>query len=455
MPNRLSILLGIILVLSPSIADAKKKKAKAGKPAAAQVQAPVPVPKPKPIAPPEQPVESPAPADDDASFAFGEEPLGGAPGTIRMLLQVRHSSTFADKGRLSPNPMVADEQRGTLRANDGYDIQRAFLRYAASPAKNVNAKFLIDFAELFHKNTKQSFKLAYVEVRATRRLQVDLGLLKRTYSLLELLPIAKHELADVGATDDFIKSQGYAGRDVGAVIRYQPLPTRRMMTISLGAFRGDIDEGFDASPLKAVSARVETHPVKHLRLGANAVWRPYESVKMTNQTEDVTATGTGTTTTTTTYNRTVTMKKGAAAGTDATLTYRHLEIRGELLLGKRTDPIENQSLADRLAGKQGSFWAAWVVVAPKIEIGKWLLVPAAKAEILDTDAMNSNGQRRSIVGVLGVIPMNGVRIIADVTRTWTDPSLRAFDKVPWTSSPKIYVTEPSWTRATLQAQVIF
>jgi hypothetical protein len=450
MTKLLSILLGLVVALSPAITDAKKNKTQKTTPESALLPAPASgrVDATKSSIAPIDKSEPAEPLDDDASAALGEDPIGGTQKSgLRMLLQARYMSTVPDTSQISPNPRIAELQRGTAKANDGFDIQRAFLRYVATPTKNVEAKFLVDFAELQHNNVKQSFKLAYVELHATRRLQIDFGLLKRTYSLLELLPIAKHELADLGPTDNFIKDQAFGGRDVGVVARYQPLPTRKMMTISVGTFRGDIDEGFDASPLKLLTARIETHPVKHLRLGVNAVFRPYDNVKMLKTKVDDGNGGTDTI-----YVKTVMLKKGAAAGTDATLSYRHLEIRGELLLGKSTDNID--AVYPRVT--EGSFWAAWLVVAPRIEVGKVLFVPAAKAEVLDTDALNPNGQRRTVSGVLGVVPMNGVRIIVDVTRTWADPHLLDMSKVPWTTGVhKVWVLEPSWTSATLQAQVVF
>lgn len=382
------------------------------------------------------------PLDDDAGPAYGEDPIAAGKvkgGAMRMLLQVRYRSTWADESRLLASPIVAEQQKGTLQDNDGFDVQRAFLRYVASPSKRVDAKFLVDFAELKHNNVPQSFKLAYIETHVTKRLEIDFGLLKRTYSLLELLPIAKHELADLGPTDDFIKNQGYAGRDIGAVVRIQPLPTRRMMTVSLSAFRGDIDEGFDASPIKLLGARIETHPIKHLRLGVNGMWRPNNNVKMQQVTADDGTVG---------YQQTVSMYRGAAVGFDATLAYRLLEVRGEVLAGQRTD-VNPYSTA-----RQPDFLAAWLLVAPKIPVGKWVLVPAAKAEILDIDALNTGGRRQVLSLVVGAMPLPGYRVILDVTRTWTDYDVMAMQNVPWVK-PKIYVYEPNSTSATLQAQVVF
>jgi len=438
---RFSLSFALVIALSPNVAHAKKKL-KAKRAEVQQVQA-----RSAPAAKPSETAYAPndlaMSLDDDPRPAYGQDLIAGkSNGSMRMLVQARYRSTFVRESGLSSSSIVAEQQKGTLQNNDGFDIQRAFLRYVASPTKQIDAKFLVDFAELKHNNVSQSFKLAYVESHITKRLQIDFGLLKRTYSLLELLPIAQHELADLGPTDDFIKNQGYAGRDIGAVIRYQPLPMRRMMTVSVGAYRGDIDEGFDASPLKLLGVRIEARPVKHLRLGANAVWRPYANVEMQKTVDDNTG-GIG-------YQKNVTKRKGAAAGTDVTLTYQHLEVRGELLLGQRTDPIQP------LNGSQGSFWSAWLLVSPKIPVGKWLLVPAAKAEILDTDALNSGGRRRVLSGVLGVMPASGLRIIADVTHTWTDVALTSMQSVPWTSgASKIYVPEPSATSVTLQSQLVF
>ena len=440
MMKPLCIAMGLVIAFCPAIADAKKKKPKRARresqPEAVSTWRDTKVP------PAKKSNRDPASNswnDDDTSFAYGDDPFGDSSmRSLRMLLQVRYRSTFADVSRLSSDPVTREQQRATLTQDDGYAIRRAFLRYVASPSKYASAKFLVDFADLLDGQVPLALKLAYMEIRPTRRLQFDIGLLKRPYSLLELLPIAKHEMAELGPTDDFIKTQGYGGRDIGVVVRYKPLPERRMMTVSIGAFRGDIDQGLDASPLKLLGARIEVHPVTHLSLGVNAVWRPFDNTRVSETTTNGV----------TTQVHTTTMVKGAATGTDATLTYQNLEIRSELLLGKRTEPLIDPT------GKQSSFWAAWVVIAPKIQIGKWWFVPAAKAEILEIDALNPGQRRRTVTGVLGLIPTNGIRIIADVTHTWTDPNLPFLADVPWKTN-STNVPEPDSTNATLQAQIVF
>ncbi|HEY5957149.1 MAG TPA: hypothetical protein VIV60_11370 [Polyangiaceae bacterium] len=452
------VAIGISLTLAPGDALAKKK-AKRQRPSESNVagdaettqgtgtNAKTRVPR---LVPPKQSPQAPrdedgaAPGevsgepDDEPGVALGEEDIvgGRGAGVFRSLLQLRYSATRPDAGANTP-------QRGTVQANDGYDIQRAFLRYVATPAKTVEGKLLIDFAELKHGNAKQSLKLAFASYRPTRRVRFDVGLLKRPFSLLELLPISKHELSDVGEVDNFIKDQGYGGRDFGVIARFQPLSRRRMLTVSIGAYRGDIDEGFDASPVKLVGGRLETHPIKHLRLGVDAVWRPFSNVRMTEPADASVAA----------YTKAAVMKHGMAASTDATLTFRHFEARAEMLLGKRTDLVAIASSN----GRQSSFWAAWIVLAPQFEVGNVLLVPAARAEILDVDPLNpAGGRKRTLSAVLGLVPFTGVRLLTDVTRSWNDRDFIALDKVPWShGQAKYYVTEPNWTRVTIQTQLIF
>jgi hypothetical protein len=360
-------------------------------------------------------------------------------GRFRFLLQLRYRQTYADSAALSTQISLAHEQRATLQEQDGYDIQRAFLRYTARPSEYVEGKLLVDFAELRHGNAKQAFKLAYLLLHPTKRLEFDVGLLKRTYSLLELLPIADHELADLGPTDNFIKDQGYGGRDIGAVVRYQPLPTRRWMTASLGAFRGDIEEGYDARPLKLVTARIESLPIKQIRIGVNAAYRPYNNVEMQRLTDETTGGKY--------YKEVTTLNSGKAVGADASLLLKRLQIRAETLYGDRTEP--NRAGDDQ-------FLAAWIVVAPNFKVGEVKFVPAVKVERLDLAPTQSGGCRTVITGVFGVVPLKGLRILTDITRTIVDPGLTALSRVPFTSSKNaVYAVEPSSTTGTIQLQYQF
>lgn len=361
----------------------------------------------------------------------------GTIGRFRLMFQLRYKHTYVDSDETSSIPTVAHEQRGMLNKDDGYDIQRAFLRYTAKPSKHVEGKFLVDFAELRHENVRQSFKLAYLLIHPTKRLEIDVGLLKRTYSLLELLPIVEHELADLGPSDSFIKDSGYGGRDLGAVVRYQPLPQRSSMTVSVGAFRGDIDEGYDSHPLKLVTARIEGYPWKHLRLGVNGAWRPYDNVQMQKfkDADDETY-----------YSQVVSLTQGAAVGADASLLFKRLQIRAEALYGDRTDPGRPYN-ANRFA-------SAWLVVAPNFKLGAVKFVPAGKFEMLDANFQRPGGRRMVVTGVFGVVPVKNLRLLVDVTRTTVQRSTLAMSDVPWMSGD-VFVAEPSSTTGTLQIQYLF
>jgi hypothetical protein len=362
----------------------------------------------------------------------------GTLGRFRFLLQLRYRHSYIDSNQLNSQESLSHAQIGTVKDQDGYDIQRAFLRYTARPSKYIEAKILLDLAELRHNQPRQSVKLAYLQIYPTKRLEFDVGLLKRTYSLLELLPIAEHELADLGPTDSFIKDQGYGGRDVGAVVRVKPLPERKWMTVSLGAFRGDIDEGYDARPLKLVTMRIEGAVGKHVRIGVNGAYRPYDSVEMQRLTNDA---GTKY------YSEVTTLKSGRAFGADVMFKSKHLHVRAEGLFGDRTEP--NQSGSNHFA-------AAWIVVAPTFKWGAVRFVPAVKGEILDLNPNVSGGRRTIGTIVFGVIPIEKLRILADVTRTIVDDGLLALSKVPWTKGNNTeYAVEPSTTVGTVQVQYQF
>ena len=190
-----------------------------------------------------------APRPNAKGDAFGDEPEN-APKTkgfaFRFLLQTRYTRVFDDAS-------VKDAE-----SNDGFALNRAFFRGVVHPYKWLSAKLLVDFAEFAYSNPQQALKLAYGEIKPIKRIELTFGLFKRTYSLLELLPIAEYELADTGPTDNLIKDTQFGGRDAGAMVRGDPLPKRRWLHIYLGAFggAGEGAEGFPAPP--ATSTRAPT-----------------------------------------------------------------------------------------------------------------------------------------------------------------------------------------------------
>src|SRR5262245_13819035 len=253
---------------------------------ATQAQAPTPTPTPLPAPPAPPPEASPpevsppeAPEEIPVVRESGNEAFGGAPSmaifSIRTLTQIRYRGTFDDAGTM--------DQTASAEQDDGYRLNRAFLRLTANPTKHVGAKVLVDFAELSRKNTSRALKLAFAEMRPFPRVDVFAGLFKRAFSLLELLPIADFEFAEVGPTDTAIKDFGYGGRDLGAMVRVAPLPKKKMLSVWLGAFSGETEEGFDSSAVKLVTGRTELRLSKHLRFGADVARRTSAISKVQKQ----------------------------------------------------------------------------------------------------------------------------------------------------------------------------
>jgi len=182
-------------------------------------------------------VDDDAPALGTSGDPFGD-PIRGEVLSFRLLMQAR----YADEWSVSqPRDNVLEINRDTATAaeNDGWRMNRLFLRAIAKPRKWLQGRLLLDFAELRWGNRRGTVKLAYLVAKALPRTRVTVGFFKRPFSLLELLPIADFEFADVGPTDEVIKELGFGGRDMGAMVQVEPLALKRWMNVSAGMFAGD------------------------------------------------------------------------------------------------------------------------------------------------------------------------------------------------------------------------
>src|SRR5438552_12023396 len=74
---------------------------------------------------------------ESGNDAFGDAPLSGF--SLRTLTQVRY------RGTLTPTAAQPDEL-ATAKDNDGWRLNRMFLRLVAAPNKRVQARVLVDFA---------------------------------------------------------------------------------------------------------------------------------------------------------------------------------------------------------------------------------------------------------------------------------------------------------------------
>ena len=362
-----------------------------------------------------------APRPNAKGDAFGDEPENGPKikgFAFRLLLQTRYTRVFDDAS-------VQDAE-----SNDGFALNRAFLRGVVHPYKWLSAKLLVDFAEFAYSNPQQALKLAYGEIKPVKRLELTFGLFKRTYSLLELLPIAEYELADTGPTDNLIKDAQFGGRDAGVMVRGNPLPKRRWLHIYLGAFggagegaegipgtTGNVNTGPDlAAPSLLLTARLMSRPLKHLSLGADAAWRPNGTPEVSLPPQSQ-------------------VTSGKATSADATYSNEFLELRGEWLWGDRTD------IAYR--GDARTFMAAWGIVAVRFPVAHVLAMPTVRFEWLDADRQQSGGQRYLLSGALNLDFTAHVRLLLDLSRDQLTSGLAPMTTPPgvFTQSFTVFVTQ--------------
>jgi hypothetical protein len=405
-------------------------------PPPATVPLPAPTPATQPAAPPPPPaiavpVEAePEPAPlfrESSNDAFGDTTMSGF--SLRTLIQVRFGRTF------QPGSATADE-RATVRDNDGWRLHRAFLRLVAAPNKRLQSRITVDFAELMRKNPKRALKNAYAQLQPWKWLEVSAGVFKRTYSLLELLPIADFELSEEGPTDEFIKDLGYAGRDVGGMIRVSPLSKKRHLGLWLGAFAGDPEEGYDATIGKLLTARAESRPFPFVRLGADMAWRTGDSVGHEKFPDYLT--------------ETLVLESGRAYSADVTVSMAGFELRLEGLMGDRTDFQWRKNATD--------FVAAWTVATYRFPLGAAVVMPAVRAEWLDVDRQRAGGGRFFLTAAINLDINANLRLLIDASRYDVQSGAESLRDRPWpmpVSGPdyEVRVKDVDWWQVIAQLQL--
>lgn len=339
-----------------------------------------------------------------AVFAFAPRALAQeAPVTVRVLLQTRYRQTSA-KPSQNPRPGYALREDLLVHDGDGFDLQRFFLRLSAKPVPELRFKGIVDFAKL--SNPENAVKQAYATLRPLpKRVEVSAGILKLPFSTMELDPIARFELSDLGSSDDLIKNLGFAGRDVGVELMAAPFKRRKLLRATLGAFGGHAKDEH-ASPLGAIGARLESKPFKGLRLGVDAVGmptsqdykRPFETSGkdvLPNPPDPL-------------YPRERLWAAGKAYSADAAFERHHLMLRAEALLGDRVD------VAERYGAR--SFWAAWALLAYDLRAGWLRVTPAVRAEWLDLDREHDVGRHVELSVGVAVPYKKRLRVLFDVCR---------------------------------------
>jgi hypothetical protein len=340
--------------------------------------------------------------------AFGDETggLNAGPLSFRVLLQPRYEHTFAEHSR-NAAPHYGLGEDVLVHDGDGFSLQRFFFRVAADPTPLVGFKAILDFAKLKGSDVSNVLKQAYGTLRPIpKRLVIAAGIFKLPYSILELDPVARYELGSLGDADDFIKELGFAGRDVGAQIMVAPLAKPRWLRAWLGVYRSHAKDEH-ASPLGAIGARLESTPIKGLRVGIDWVGMPYSADyknPFETSNKDVLPNPPDPF-----YVREQRWASGKAYSADVTYSRHKLTVRAEGMLGDRVD-VETRYGAR-------SFWAAWGLVAYRFKAGPVQLMPAARAEWLDVDREHAGGRRQELTLGLNVIFSRNARLLIDVTRT--------------------------------------
>jgi hypothetical protein len=351
-------------------------------------------------------------ATDHPSFegdAWGEEGPGPAtvgPLSFRVLLQPRYEHTFAESSQ-SMRFGYPIREDVLVHEGDGFSLQRFFFRIAADPSPLVSFKAILDFSKLRGSDVSNVLKQAYATLKPIpKHVEIAAGIFKLPYSILELDPVARYELSDLGATDNFIRALGFAGRDAGVELMVAPLEKPRHLRLLLGAFRGHAKDEH-ASPLGAVGARIESKPFKWLRLGVDVVGMPFSQdykqpfetsgkELLPNPPDPL-------------YPREQRWDSGKAYSADITYSRERLTLRAEGMIGDRVD-------IDRRYDAR-TFWGVWALAAYRFWVGPIRLMPAARIEWLDTDREHSVGVRRAISVGVNVLFSKSVRFVVDVTRT--------------------------------------
>jgi hypothetical protein len=319
---------------------------------------------------------------------------------MKLLVQTRYVQTVPSSDRAG--------ERALAQSPDGWYLNRAFVRLGAKPTSWLTTKLLFDFAALKDGDLLQTVKLAYATVQLHPRVAISAGLFKRPFSLLELLPIGEYEFGSNGPTDGLIKDIGFGGRDIGVLLTWMPLKQKKLLKASVGVFRGG--RGEETAALDGLfAARLESTPVKHLHLGADAVWR-----RKAADLDYGTADGP--------------QSDGWAWSADAIIDFPLWDIRAEMLGGDRTD-VKNRPNPD-FGNVATAFLGGWILGLYRIPVGSSVLMPGIRLEWLDSDRQNPVGNHFALSGSLNVDFDPRLRLLLDVTHQWVDPGTMPLGKKP-------------------------
>jgi hypothetical protein len=362
-----------------------------------------------------------APAEDDLQESVPGDPWGDVDGTnlisLRALFQTRYSSTFAEASQNSRESYQVREDY-LVQHDDGWSIHRMLVRLSSDPIKYIGFKAVIDLAELIDDDADSVMKQVYTTLSPLPgRVEFVVGMFKLPFSILELDPSSRYEFYSLGPTNQLLGDLGFAGRDTGLQLLVAPLPKKKRLRLSAGIFQGHAEDEHD-SPAGAVAGRAELKPKKWLRLGADAVYhvksltynRPFntsDNDALPNPPDPL-------------YPAAKHWGKGGAYSADERFKKKGFMARGEFVYGDRID-LDRRYDARR-------FWSAWGIFAYGFDAGPLKLIPAVRAEWLDTDPDHGNGMYRTLSGSISTVFLSRARVLLDVTHTDVQPNTPLFDQ---------------------------
>jgi hypothetical protein len=384
----------------------------------------------------------PSAADDDDDVSWNSGPPGIGLGfiTLNVMLQARYRETFAARSD-NPRSGYALREDAFIRRDDGFRIRRLYLRVRADPSPWFAARVVLNFARLDRGELKGVVRQAYGRISPLPdRIELAAGVLELPYSIMKMDSAASLELADRGEASELVTDLDYAGRDVGLSLMLAPLRKPKHLRLTLGVYRGHAHDE-NASPVGALGARLESKPLKGLRVGVSLMHEPYEQhYRQPLETDDDEVVPNPRDPL---YPRERSWARGTAWGADISYHRKRFMLRGEAMLGDRVD------IDERYGARV--FYAAWALLAYRFEVGPVALLPAARAEWLDADADHSVGTRRTFTLAMNVILSEHLRLLVDVTHIDVD------DDSPILNPPGPLPVTPyldlDRTQATAQLQV--
>jgi hypothetical protein len=328
-------------------------------------------------------------------------------------------------GNQYPSPSVAADATRTVRdtaaAEDGLSVRRAWLELEAHPTKPLRAEIRVDFASLLREEQAEEHhggvgphhmvEHFFAEARPLDQLTLELGLIDIPFSLFELVDDPDLELAEKGPTHQFLEHLGFAGHDGGALVGIAPFRNRSAFELTTGFTGGFATGAQDYAGPGLFSARVLSQPVRALRLGAGAEWRPravdawFEEYRFRYQALD----------------------RGAAYELDGMLSLGDFTLRLEWSTGDRTD---NDVATPRLIRRSDArtFMAAWGMGAMRIPLGSVTLTPALRGEWLDIDREHDDaGGILCMSAAVSLDFWERWRVLWDLSQRYVQPGTRNWE----------------------------